>query len=67
MGELHWNFLLRASNAIDTKVTECLRTDCNKRGCNKKISVAVSFLGSLVRTPIRIEILVFFVFCVLFR
>jgi UDP-galactopyranose mutase len=36
MGELHWKYLLHASNAIDTKVTKCLRTDCNKQGIKKK-------------------------------
>ena len=27
MGELHWKYLLHVSNAIDTKVTKCLRRD----------------------------------------
>ena len=35
-GELHWKYLQHASNAIDTKVTELLWTDCNIQGINKK-------------------------------
>ena len=35
-GELHWKYLQHASNAIDTKVTEWLWTDCNIQGINKK-------------------------------
>jgi hypothetical protein len=36
MGELYWKYLLHASNAIDTKVTECFLTDCNKQGIKKQ-------------------------------
>jgi hypothetical protein len=37
MGEYLWKFLLHAINAIDTKVTKCLWTDCDSKGIKNKI------------------------------
>ena len=47
MGELHWKCLLHASSAVDTEVTEWLRTDCNKQRIKKKIHPVISFFPLL--------------------